>query len=120
MGLTRKKESLHALERDSETVETLRWTYALSMRDLTPDKLVVVDESGCRTDMTRTHGRAPIGERLTGEAVPRNRGRVTTVLGELTLQSVIAHLELEGGTRLEVWGRVVLEHLVSVLEPGQV
>jgi transposase len=90
------------------------------MQQVPPEKLVVVDETGCRTDMTRTHGRAPVGERLTGEAVPRNRGSVTTVIGALSLQGIIAHLEVEGGTSLEVWGRFVLEHLVPVLEPGQV
>jgi hypothetical protein len=90
------------------------------MQQVEPDTLVVVDETGSRTDMTRTHGRAPVGERLTGEAVPRNRGCVTTVLGALTLQGIVAHLEVEGGTSLEVWGRFVLEHLVPILEPGQV
>ncbi len=89
------------------------------MLGVAPEKLVVVDETGCRLDMTRTHGRAPLGERLTGEAVPRNRGRVTTVLGALTLKGIVAHLEVEGGTSLEVWGRFVLEYLVPVLEPGQ-
>ncbi|NOJ81917.1 transposase [Myxococcus xanthus] len=94
--------------------------YAIGMRQMAPDNLVVVDEMGSHTDMTRTHGRAPVGERLTGEAVPRNRGCATTVLGALTHQGIEAHLEVEGGTSLEVWGRFVLEHLVPILEPGQV
>ncbi|WP_147448837.1 hypothetical protein [Corallococcus terminator] len=58
--------------------------------------------------------------RLTGEAVPRNRGCVTTVIGALTFQGITAHLAVEGGTSLEVWGRFVLERLVPVLLPGQV
>ncbi|NOK23937.1 transposase, partial [Corallococcus carmarthensis] len=63
---------------------------------------------------------APRGERLTGEAVPRNRGCVTTVIGALTLQGITAHLEVEGGPSLEVWERFVLERLVPVLQPGHV
>ena len=90
------------------------------MRQVAPDKLVVVDELGSGTDMTRTHGRAPAGERLTGDAVPRNRGCVTTLLGALTHQGIEAPMEVEGGTSLEVWGCVVLEHLVPILELGQV
>ncbi|MBZ4336760.1 IS630 family transposase [Corallococcus interemptor] len=108
------------MESDSPAVEALRWQYAWALRRVPAEALVVVDETGCRTDMTRTHGRAPRGERLRGEAVPRNRGCVTTVIGALTLQGITAHLEVEGGTTLEVWGRFVLEHLVPVLEPGQV
>ncbi|WIG93524.1 IS630 family transposase [Myxococcus sp. SDU36] len=98
----------------------MRWAYALGMQQVAPEKLVVVDEMGSRTDMTRTHGRAPEGVRLTGEAVPRNRGCVTTVLGALTHHGIEAHMEVEGGTSMEVWGHFVLEHLVPILEPGQV
>jgi hypothetical protein len=83
-------------------------------------RLIVVDETGTRTDMTRTHGRAPEGERLVGESVPRNRGKVTTVLGALSLQGLVAHLVVEGGTSLEVWGRFVLDVLVPVLQTGDV
>ncbi|WP_147448838.1 hypothetical protein [Corallococcus terminator] len=60
MGLTRKI-SLHAVEGDSEAVEVLRWEYALAMRQVAADALVVVDETGCCTDMTRIHGRASDG-----------------------------------------------------------
>ncbi|MHA7635041.1 transposase [Corallococcus sp. M7] len=90
------------------------------MERVASDILVVVDETGCRTDMTRLHGRAPRSDRLTGESVPRNRGCPTTVIGVLTLQGITEHLEMEGGTDLEAWGRFVLEHLVPVLQPGQV
>ncbi|MFY2560001.1 transposase [Corallococcus terminator] len=87
------------------------------MQRVDPDKLVVVNETGSRTDRTRTHGRAPAGERLTGEAVPRNRGCVTTVLGALSLQGIEAHMEVEGGTSLEVWGRFVRGARVVFLPP---
>ncbi|WP_434301401.1 hypothetical protein [Corallococcus exiguus] len=65
MGLARKK-SLRAVEGDSAAIEALRWKYELAMRQVAADAHVVVDETGCRTDMTRTHGRAPRGKRLTG------------------------------------------------------
>lgn len=83
-----------------------------------PNKLVFVDEAGTRIDMTRTHGRAPKGLRVV-EAVPRNRGRVTTVLGALTLMGMVAHMLVEGGTTGEVFERFVLEHLAPTLQPGQ-
>lgn len=69
--------------------------------------------------MTRTHGRSPKGQRLV-EAVPRNRGRVTTILGALTLQGLVAHMTVQGGTSGEVFERFVQQKLLPVLQPGQV
>jgi transposase len=88
------------------------------MLTIDPRQLVFVDEAGTRIDMTRTHGRAPKGMRLV-EAVPRNRGRVTTVLGALCLTGMVAHMLVEGGTSGEVFERFVLEHLAPTLQPGQ-
>ena len=86
---------------------------------LEPAQLVFVDEAGARIDMTRTHGRCARGLRLV-EAVPRNRGRVTTILGALTLKGLVAHMSVQGGTRGEVFERFVQEKLLPVLQPGQV
>jgi transposase len=86
---------------------------------LPAEKLVFIDETGTRLDMTRTHGRAPEGQRLK-EAVPRNRGRVTTLIGALTLKGMLAHMLVEGGTSGDVFVRFVEKHLVPALQPGQV
>lgn len=57
---------------------------------------------------------------LVSKAMPRNQGRVTTVIEVLTLQGFTVHPEMEDGTSLEVWGRCVLERRVPVLQPGHV
>lgn len=88
------------------------------MSGVAPEKLLFVDEAGARVDMTRTHGRAPRGQRVQ-QAVPRNRGRVTTVLGAINLTGMVAHMTVVGGTRGEVFERFVREHLVPVLRPEQ-
>lgn len=82
------------------------------------ETLIFVDEAGARIDMARTHGRAPRGQRI-HEAVPRNRGRVTTVLGAISLRGMVAHMTVVGGTSGEVFERFVREHLVPILQPGQ-
>lgn len=69
--------------------------------------------------MTRTHAWAPRGERVHGR-VPRNRGKVLTMLGALTLTGVTAMMTVEGGTTAEVFKRFLAEHLVPTLRPGQV
>lgn len=69
--------------------------------------------------MTRTHGRSRRGDRVYG-VVPRNRGKVLTVIGALGLEGVRAHMEVEGGTTGEVFLQYLREHLVPALRPGDV
>lgn len=62
--------------------------------------------------MTRDHARAPRGQR-TSDAVPRNRGTVTTILGALSLEGFEATMTIEGGT----CGDVYVTFLERVLAP---
>jgi hypothetical protein len=49
---------------------------------LDPARLVFIDETWAKTNMTRTHGRAPRGERLIAKA-PHGRWRTLTFLAAL-------------------------------------
>jgi len=49
---------------------------------LNPARLVFVDESGSHLAMTPAYARAPKGERANA-AVPKNRGKNTTIIGAL-------------------------------------
>jgi len=75
---------------------------------------VFIDESGSTIAMTRTHARAPRGER-TSEAVPRNRGTVTTILGALTVDGLQATMTLQGGTDGDVFAAYVEHVLLPIL-----
>lgn len=67
--------------------------------------------------MTRAHARAPIGQR-TSEAVPRNRGAVTTIIGALTVTGLEATMTIEGGTDGDVFCAFIEQVLGPVLLPG--
>ena len=69
--------------------------------------------------MTRTHARAPEGQRVVGR-VPRSRGPVTTVLGAISLAGVTALMTIEGATTGEVFSTFVREVLAPTLREGQV
>lgn len=82
-----------------------------------PARLVFLDESGSTVSMTRTHARAPRGER-TAEAVPRNRGSVTTILAALTVDGLDAAMTIEGGTDAEVFVAYIGKVLLPILCKG--
>jgi len=78
---------------------------------------VFIDECGSNTAMTREHAWAQRGSRA-HEAVPRNRGTVTTIIGALTVDGLEAAMTIEGGTSGEVFAAFVEHVLIPVLKPG--
>jgi transposase len=69
--------------------------------------------------MTRSHGRAPRGQRLVA-ALPRNHGANLTCLAALTATGVGPSLVFEGALNSVVFGHWVADHLVPTLRPGQI
>jgi transposase len=77
-----------------------------------PSRLVFIDEAGSTISMTRRYARAPRGERAE-DTVPRNRGTVTTMVGALTVDGLVAMACFEGGTD----GDRFMAFLEQVLQP---
>lgn len=61
--------------------------------------------------MTREYARGPVGER-------RNRGTVTTMLGAMGIDAVVAMMTVEGATDADVFETFVTHLLVPKLKPG--
>jgi hypothetical protein len=66
-----KKKSLHAAERDTERIQTLRTAFRETVQDLDVRQLKFVDASGVNVAMTRRFGRATPGQRVV-DSVPDN------------------------------------------------
>lgn len=112
-----KKKCLVASERDAAHIGNLRAKWAEWQKDVVAARLVFIDEAGSTVAMTRTHARAPRGER-TSEAVPRNRGTVTTILGALSVDGLQATMTIEGGTDGDVFAAYVEQVLTPILCKG--
>jgi transposase len=95
-----------------------RWR-AEVMPGLDPDKLVFLDETAAKTNMARTHGYAPKGQRLEGEA-PYRRWQTTTFLGALRSGGFIAPLVVDGAMTSELFLAYVKQVLVKELKEGDV
>lgn len=109
------KKSLPAAERDE--AERRRWREGVGR--LGPRRLVFVDECGTHTSMTRLRARAPRGERAYG-AVPRNRGKNTTLIASMPHEGMGPCMSVLGSTTKAVFEAYVERVLAPSLSPGQV
>lgn len=81
-----------AQERDRPDVRAARhlWiTQRQARMRAAPHRLVFLDETSVKTNLTRLRGRAPVGERLQG-AVPFGKWRTQTFIAGLTSDELIA------------------------------
>ncbi len=79
--------------------------------------LVFLDETGAKTNFTRTHGRALLGQRLV-EKVPHGHWLSTTFVAGLRLSGWVAPLTIDGALNGELFRLYVEQHLAPVLQPG--
>jgi transposase len=117
-GITRKKKTLHAQQRDRPEVQAQRAVFTEKVAAVDPEHLVFIDEFGATTAMTRRYGRAPAGERVKA-ATPGAWKNVTTIVG-LRPTAVVAPFVFEGATDGAALGTYVAAVLVPVLQPGDV
>jgi transposase len=89
------------------------------MPRLQPGKVVFLDETAAKTNMTRTHGYAPRGQRLEGQA-PYRRWQTTTFLGALRADGFIAPLVVDGAMTSELFVAYIERVLIPELQPGDV
>jgi transposase len=118
LGLTRKKKSLHATQRDRPDVKKKRRRFRREVAGIEPAKLVFVDETGVTTTMTPAYARAPRGQRAV-DAVPASWETVT-LIAALGLDGVRAPLAFPGATDTETFEAYVEQVLVPALHEGDV
>jgi transposase len=103
------------LERD----EWRRAAWKVTVADaLDARRLVFVDEMGTNTSLSPVYGWSRKGERVYS-AVPRNRGKNTTVLSSMSLEGMGPSLAVEGATNSQVFETYVERVLAPTLREGQ-
>jgi transposase len=118
LGLPRKKKTPRAQDQDRPDVQQQRREFCAKLAGLDPRRLVFVDESGANTAMTRTYGRAPVGQRVYTNT-PGSWESITMTCG-LRLSGVTAPLAFRGATNTDIFETYVQEVLVPELKPGDV
>jgi transposase len=118
LRLPRKKKIPRSQEQDRPDVQEQRQEFCAKLAGVDPRRLVFVDESGANTAMTRTHGRAPVGQRVYTNT-PGRWESITMTCG-LRLSGVTAPLAFRGATNTDIFETYVQEVLVPELKPGDV
>ena len=78
-----------------------------------------LDETGVTTNMTRTHGRAPKGERCVA-AVPHGQWQSTTFIAGLRVDALTAPMVLDGPMDGAAFRSYVRNFLCPTLQPGDI
>ena len=86
---------------------------------LDPRRLVFIDETWAKTNMTRTCGRAPRGQRLVAK-VPHGRWTTLTFIAALRCDAITAPLVLDGPINGQWFRAWVEQALIPTLHPGDV
>lgn len=96
-----------------------REAWRIGQCGLNPSKLVFIDETWVKTNMTRTRGRAPLGERLV-DYVPYGHWKTTTFLAALRLKGLTAPLVIDGAVNGDIFLAYVRQHLVPTLRKNDI
>ena len=94
-----------------------QWQTAQPTLDLS--KLVFLDESGAKTNMTRLRGRSKGGQRVIDDA-PHGHWCTTTMISSVRLDGTTACMAIDGATTGEVFREYVRHVLLPTLRPGDI
>jgi transposase len=83
------------------------------------DRLIFIDETWTKTNMTRLRGRAPRGERLVAK-VPHGHWKTTTLIAALGIDGMRCSTVVDGAVNGDVFEAFVEQVLVPELRSGDV
>ena len=110
---------IRAAEQQRPDVAERRARWRLRQAGLDPKRLVFIDETWCKTNMTRRRGRAPRGQRLV-QAVPHGHWKTTTLIAALDHRGIRCATTVDGAVNTDVFTAFVKQVLVPRLRGGEI
>jgi transposase len=114
-----QKKTIHAAEQDRPDVAQRRADWVLARAGFDPRRLIFIDETWAKTNMTRLRGRAPRGERLLAK-VPHGHWHTTTLIAALDIDGVRCATTVDGPVNADVFTAFVEQVLCPKLRPGDI
>jgi transposase len=112
-------KSLHASEQDRPDVARRREQWRRYQAKVDPARLVFIDETWAKTNMTRTHGRCAVGQRLV-DKVPHGHWKTLTFVAALRLDQITAPCVFDGPINGLSFLAYVTQLLTPSLRPGDI
>jgi transposase len=100
-------------------VKAKRVEWKIEQPKLDVARLVFLDETWASTNMTRTYGRSPKGQRLVC-GVPHSHWKTTTFVAALRSDGMAAPMVIDGAMTGDLFVAYVEQILVPTLRPGDV
>jgi transposase len=119
MPASASKKTLFATEQDRPDVARRRTRWKTYQGKLNPARLVFIDETWAKTNMTRLRGWAPRGRKLLAK-VPQGRWRTLTFVAALRRDRIDAPFVLDGPINGKSFLAYVEQLLVPTLAPGDI
>lgn len=82
-------------------------------------RLVFIDETWAKTNMTRLRGRAPIGQRVI-DKTPHGHWKTTTLIAALDAEGIRCSTVVDGAVNADVFESFVAQVLVPALRAGDI
>ena len=112
-----QKKSERAAEQDRKDVVIARANWRASQAEVDPERLVFVDETALKTDMSRLRGWAERGERLV-ETTPGGHWHTHTLVHAVALDGTRAAMVLDGPIDGICFAGFCKHFLAPALQPG--
>ena len=118
-GAVFQKKTIHAAEQDRPDVARRRAAWKRIQPKINAKRLIFIDETWSKTNMTRLRGRAPRGERLI-DKTPHGHWKTTTLIAALGITGVSCSTVVDGAVNGDVFEAFVEQVLVPELRTGDV
>lgn len=113
------KKSLRASEQDRADVARRRWQWKQRQGKVSAARLVFIDETWAKTNMTRTHGRCARGERLIAK-VPHGHRKTLTFIAGLRHDGITAPCVFDGPINAESFLAWLVQFLIPIVRAGDI
>jgi len=116
---TFSKKTLKASEQEREDIAKSRKEWKEFQTKVDAHRLIFLDESGLKTNMTRLYGRSHQGSRCL-DSTPCGRWETVTILSSVRLDGTTESLVFEGAVDRKMFDAYVKDILAPALRPGDI
>jgi transposase len=118
-GAVVQKKTIRAAEQERPDVARRRAAWKRLQPRADAKRLIFIDETWAKTNMTRLRGRAPRGHRLI-DKTPHGHWKTTTLIAALGMQGIRCSTVVDGAVNGDVFEAFVEQVLLPELQPGDV